>query len=78
MCSTHLPLYKTVTLLYNITCRRDMAQFGSALPWGGRGREFKSPYSDHFWNDKTLYEDRGSFLLFLKTNCQAKCNTFEK
>lgn len=25
-----------------------MAQFGSALPWGGRGREFKSPYSDHF------------------------------
>ena len=23
-----------------------MAQFGSALPWGGRGRGFKSRYSD--------------------------------
>ena len=25
----------------------DVAQLGSALPWGGRGREFKSPRSDH-------------------------------
>ena len=24
-----------------------MAQFGSALPWGGRGRGFKSRHSDH-------------------------------
>lgn len=24
----------------------NMAQFGSALPWGGRGRRFKSCYSD--------------------------------
>ncbi len=27
---------------------RDVAQFGSALPWGGRGRGFKSRRSDHF------------------------------
>ena len=26
---------------------RDVAQFGSALSWGGRGREFKSHRSDH-------------------------------
>ena len=25
---------------------RDVAQLGSALPWGGRGREFKSHRSD--------------------------------
>ena len=25
---------------------RDVAQFGRALPWGGRGREFKSRRSD--------------------------------
>ena len=24
-----------------------MAQFGSALEWGSRGREFNSPHSDH-------------------------------
>ena len=27
------------------TCR-DVAQLGSALPWGGRGQGFKSPRSD--------------------------------
>ncbi len=27
----------------------DVAQLGSALPWGGRGREFKSHRSDHFY-----------------------------
>lgn len=27
---------------------RDVAQFGSALPWGGRGRRFKSCRSDFF------------------------------
>lgn len=25
---------------------RDVAQLGSALPWGGRGRQFKSGRSD--------------------------------
>ena len=24
-----------------------VAQFGSVLEWGSRGREFKSPHSDH-------------------------------
>ena len=28
---------------------RDVAQLGSALSWGGRGREFKSHRSDHFF-----------------------------
>ena len=27
---------------------RDVAQLGSALPWGGRGRQFKSDRSDQF------------------------------
>lgn len=29
---------------------RDVAQFGSALPWGGRGRGFESRRSDHLVN----------------------------
>ena len=32
-------------LLYNVS-NRDVAQLGSALPWGGRGRQFKSGRSD--------------------------------
>ena len=36
--------------LYNITRYRDVAQLGSALPWGGRGREFKSHRSDQIQN----------------------------
>ena len=27
---------------------RDVAQLGSALPWGGRGRQFKSDRSDQY------------------------------
>ena len=32
-----------------ISClwHRDVAQLGSVLPWGGRGRRFKSCRSDH-------------------------------
>lgn len=33
---------------YNYYCCRGVAQFGSALPWGGRGREFESRRSDQF------------------------------
>jgi hypothetical protein len=29
--------------------RRSVAQLGSALAWGARGRRFKSFHSDHFW-----------------------------
>ena len=29
---------------------RDVAQLGSALPWGGRGRQFKSDRSDQLIN----------------------------
>ena len=31
-----------------------VAQFGSALEWGSRGREFDSRHSDHKSNDFTL------------------------
>ena len=34
--------------------QRDVAQFGSALEWGSRGREFDSRHSDHKSNDFTL------------------------
>ena len=33
---------------------RDVAQLGSALPWGGRGRQFKSDRSDHLKNNEGL------------------------
>ena len=31
----------------NHWCRLGMAQFGSALEWGSRGRKFESSYPDH-------------------------------
>ena len=37
--------YKAISGI--ITTHRDVAQLGSALPWGGRGRAFKSRRSDH-------------------------------
>lgn len=40
-----------------------MAQFGSALPWGGRGREFKSPYSDHFEMIRLSMKIEGLFVV---------------
>ena len=33
--------------VYNVYCYLGVAQIGSALPWGGRGRRFKSCHSDH-------------------------------
>ena len=33
----------------DIVLRRGVAQFGRALPWGGRGRMFESCRSDHFY-----------------------------
>ena len=43
-----LRLLKLFLLVYNIKANRDVAQLGSALPWGGRGRAFKSRRSDQF------------------------------
>ena len=37
------------------TWYRDVAQLGSALPWGGRGRRFKSCRSE-FWKENLLCE----------------------
>jgi hypothetical protein len=42
---------------------RDVAQLGSALPWGGRGREFKSHRSDQFF--KLLSFPREFFILII-------------
>ena len=38
---------KTLAKSSNAIYNRDVAQLGSALPWGGRGRQFKSDRSDH-------------------------------
>ena len=34
---------------------RGVAQFGRALPWGGRGRGFKSRRSDHYVERKAQH-----------------------
>ena len=39
-------LDKCPKTVYNIYCYLGVAQIGSALPWGGRGRRFKSCHSD--------------------------------
>ena len=62
---------------------RGVAQFGSALPWGGRGREFESRRSDQNitkqpqinqdfagFTCKVLFFIYAGFLLFL-TLCQS-------
>ena len=37
-----------MSLWYNIICQvTGCGAVGSALPWGGRGRKFKSCHSDH-------------------------------
>ena len=44
---------------------RDIAQLGSALPWGGRGHEFKSHCSDHLAKkalNQGLFSCRGLIL----------------
>ena len=54
-----LPFRKKVC--YNTKVRRGVAQFGSALDWGSRGRKFKSCRSDHF-----LYSFAGGHAAFAK------------
>lgn len=41
---------------------RAVAQFGSALPWGGRGREFKSRRSDQFLQSPLSVTSKGTFF----------------
>ena len=48
---------------YNNQCRRGVAQFGSALPWGGRGRGFKSRRSDHYEWSRFCRILQGLFLM---------------
>ncbi len=40
---------------------RDVAQLGSALPWGGRGHGFKSHRSDHLVGKQDWLERRSFF-----------------
>ncbi len=47
--------------LYFYGWQRGVAQPGSALPWGGRGREFKSRRLDQHSDSPLL----GSFLLLI-------------
>ena len=47
---------------------RDVAQLGSALPWGGRGRQFKSDRSDQYKINEILSR------FYYK--CSVKENTF--
>ena len=49
-------LDKSLFIVYPIICNRcrDVAQFGRALPWGGRGRMFESCRSDHFFYFNTF------------------------
>ena len=42
---------------------RDVAQFGRALSWGGRGREFKSRRSDHNFVSPTVVAVGGFLIL---------------
>ena len=45
--NVNFPCGKGRAYEYNYS-RRDVAQLGSALPWGGRGHGFESHRSDHF------------------------------
>ena len=58
-------LDKLVCLWYNICVRNlGVAQIGSALPWGGRGRRFKSCHSDHFDFPQMAYRAGCGISLF--------------
>lgn len=50
--------------VYNVYCYLGVAQIGSALPWGGRGRRFKSCHSDHKRNLFCLPRQERFFLAF--------------
>ena len=56
-------------MFYNICRCRDVAQLDSALPWGGRGREFKSHRSDQITKFFSLRWE--VFLYFLVKNEKA-------
>ena len=48
-----------------------VAQFGSALPWGGRGRGFKSRHSDQSKASTRKSRSRLSFLLQQEAHVKA-------
>ena len=60
-------LKEKVKSIYNISRYRDVAQLGSALPWGGRGREFKSHRSDQVIKIEMINH---LFFLFYSANVE--------
>ena len=58
-------------MTYNNFCRWNgrqcpgVAQFGSALEWGSRGREFDSRHSDQRWLSETAKAESSRIRLFL-------------
>ena len=60
-CATRLSSFDLL-IGFNVRNRRAVAQSGSALPWGGRGREFKSPRPDQH---KPLHAVAEAFALFM-------------
>ena len=54
-------LDKCPKTVYNVYCYLGVAQIGSALPWGGRGRRFKSCHSDQL-NRLIIKIERFSFI----------------
>ena len=51
---------------------RDVAQLGSALPWGGRGRQFKSDRSDHVKYSLLIRSFLLSYKFFVLSMISAK------
>ena len=63
-------------ITFACTFNRDVAQSGSVLVWGARGRKFKSCHPDGLGNQKTLKvcksNDLWTFLFLLSQNKPSK------
>ncbi len=53
--------------------RRGVAQLGSVLEWGSRGREFEPRHSDHKEKPRFI---RGFFILHIFFLCRVFCSHF--
>ena len=55
--------------MYNYLTFRDVAQLGSALPWGGRGRQFKPDRSDQLIKNARFFLAFYIFNITLSNLC---------
>ena len=55
--------------MYNYLTFRDVAQLGSALPWGGRGRQFKPDRSDQLTKNARFFLAFYIFNITLSNLC---------